>query len=241
MEKTAMNRLCPLFVACSIMLAIHRPASSAEPFDLKAELARPIITPQTSLEETQVYLERRIPQLPEVKTTKDWDALAAKWRQEVLDKVVFRGEAAKWRDHPLAVEYVGESLRGPGYVVKKLRYECLPGMWISALLYVPEKLADNGKVPVVLNVNGHDGNGKAADYKQVRCINLVKRGMIVLNPEWFGMGQFKQDGFNHTKMNQLDLCGSSGIAPFYLTMSKGLDLLLKLPNNTKYTYLLRSS
>ena len=231
-----MNRLCLFCVACSIMLAAQRPVISFESLDLKAELAKPIITPQTSLEEIQVFLERRIPQLPEVKTTKDWDALAAKWRQEVLDKVVFRGEAAKWRDHPLAVEYVGEPLRGPGYVVKKLRYECLPGMWIPALLYIPDKIADDkaAKVPVVLNVNGHDKDGKAAEYKQIRCINLVKRGMMVLNPEWFGMGQFKQDGFNHNKMNQLDLCGSSGIAPFYLTMSKGLDLLLKLPNADSY-------
>ena len=37
-------------------------------------MAKPIITQQASLEETQVFLERRIPQLPEVKTTKDWDA-----------------------------------------------------------------------------------------------------------------------------------------------------------------------
>ena len=228
-------RLC-LLVSCCLILMTSRLSHSAEPLDLKAELSRPIITPQTSLEETQVYLERRIPKLPEVKTSKDWDALAAKWRQEVLDKVVFRGEAAKWRDHPLSVEYVGEPMRGPGYVVKKLRYECLPGMWTPALLYVPDKLADDkaAKVPVVLNVNGHDGKGKAADYKQIRCINLVKRGMIVLNTEWFGMGQLKQDGFSHVKMNQLDLCGSSGIAPFYLAMSKGIDLLLKHPNADSY-------
>lgn len=229
-----MNRLGRFLVFGSILFAAHGAALSAEPLDLKAELSQQIITPQTSLEETQVYLERRIPRLPEVKTTKDWDALAAKWRKDVLDKVVFRGEAAKWRDHPLSVEYVGEPMHGPGYVVKKLRYECLPGMWIPALLYVPEKLSDTDKVPVVLNVNGHDGKGKAADYKQIRCINLVKRGMIVLNPEWFGMGQFKQDGFSHVKMNQLDLCGSSGIAPFYLTMSKGIDLLLKHPNADSY-------
>lgn len=225
-----------MLLSITIISLLARTVTIAAEYDLKAELARPIITPQTSLEQTQVFLERRIPRLPELKTTKDWDALAAKWRKEVLDKVVFRGEAAKWRDHPLAVEYVGEPLRGPGYVVKKLRYECLPGMWIPALLYVPDKLTDDkaAKVPVVLNVNGHDGQGKAADYKQIRCINLVKRGMIVLNPEWFGMGQFKVDGFSHTKMNQLDLCGSSGIAPFYLTMSKGLDLLLTLPNADSY-------
>ncbi|TXT24376.1 MAG: hypothetical protein FD138_3081, partial [Planctomycetota bacterium] len=202
-----MFRPLPWMIVVSVVV-LSRSTLAAD-LDLKAELSRSIITPQTSLEETQVFLERRIPRLPEVKTAAEWEKLAAKWRQDVLNNVVFRGEAAKWREHPVAVEYVGEPLRGPGYVVKKLRYECLPGM-------------------------GHDGQGKAADYKQIRCINLVKRGMIVLNPEWFGMGQFKQDGFNHSKMNQLDLCGSSGIAPFYLTMSKGLDLLLKLPNADSY-------
>ena len=146
----------PLRFHCvvAVLTLVMSRASFAADVDLKAELSRPIITAETSLEQTQEFLERRIPRLPEVKTATEWDALAAKWRKEVLDNVVFRGEAAKWRDHPLAVEYVGEPMLGPGYVVKKLRYECLPGMWIPALLYVPEKLAneqaakDGGKVPV---------------------------------------------------------------------------------------------
>ncbi len=215
-----------------------------QPFDLKAELGKPILNPATPLAEVQDYVEERIPRLPDVKTAGDWERLAEKWRKDVLDNVVFRGEAAKWRDHPLKVEYVGEPLLGPGYSVKKLRYEILPGMWIPALLYEPESLAKSPltpgpspqggegkrKVPVVLNVNGHDANGKAAEYKQTRCINLVKRGMISLNVEWFGMGQLRQEGYGHSRMNQLDLCGSSGIAPFYLAMSKGIDLLLKHPH-----------
>ncbi|MBC8117442.1 MAG: hypothetical protein H7062_23845, partial [Candidatus Saccharimonas sp.] len=111
---------------------------------------------------------------------------------------------------------------------KKLRYEALPGLWIPALLYEPEKLS--GRVAVGLAVNGHDPLGKAAKYKQIRCINMAKRGMVVLNPEWFNMGQLKQENFAHYKMNQLDLCGTSGLAPFYLAMSKGLDVLLAHPN-----------
>jgi cephalosporin-C deacetylase-like acetyl esterase len=57
-------------------------------------------------------------------------------------------------------------------------------------LYEPEKLA--GKVPVAMNVNGHDGKGKAADYKQIRCINLVKRGHIVLTYDPVGQGERSQ-------------------------------------------------
>ena len=117
---------------------------------------------------------------------------------------------------------------GPGYRIRKLRYEAVPGLWIPALLYEPEKLS--GKAPVMLAVNGHDGKGKAADYKQIRCINLAKRGMIVLNVEWFGMGQLRKPSYQHYRMNQLDLCGTSGVAPFFLAMTRGLDVLLALPN-----------
>jgi len=102
------------------------------------------------------------------------------------------------------------------------------GLYDPALLYEPEDL--KGKVPVSLAVNGHDGKGKAADYKQMRCINMAKRGMLVLNVEWFQHGPAQRAGFNHYAMNQLDLCGTSGIAPYYLAMTKGLDILLSLPN-----------
>jgi cephalosporin-C deacetylase-like acetyl esterase len=102
-------------------------------------------------------------------------------------------------------------------------------MWIPALLYQPDHLA--GKVPVVMNVNGHVGApGKAVDYKQIRCINQAKRGLLALNVEWIGMGQLMTPGFRHPQMNQLDLCGTAGVAPFYLSLKHGLDVLLGLPN-----------
>src|SRR5262249_33738818 len=81
-----------------------------------------------------------------------------------------------------------------------------------------------------LNVNGHDGNGKAAPYKQIRCINLAKRGILALNVEWLGMGQLRGTDYGHGRMNQIDLCGTSGLAPFYLNLKPGLDVLLSLEN-----------
>jgi hypothetical protein len=59
---------------------------------------------------------------------------------------------------------------------------------------------------------------------------MVKRGFACLNVEWLGMGQLRSEGFVHARMNQLDLCGVSGLAPYYLSMSRGLDVLLALPN-----------
>jgi hypothetical protein len=93
-----------------------------------------------------------------------------------------------------------------------------------------EPVPFSGRVPAILNVNGHTGLGKQYPPKQIRCINQAKRGMIALNVEWVGMGQLRSGGYSHARMNQLDLCGTSGLAPFYLSMSRAIDLLLTLEN-----------
>lgn len=214
------------FVSCVIgFLALPLIAWSAEP-DIAAALSARIVDEGATVVQMQKYTQARIPALPEVKSVEEWEQHADRIRQDVLAQVVFRGEAAKWRDANVAVEWLDTIPGGPGYQIRKLRYEALPGMWIPALLYQPTELKE--KVPVVLNVNGHDGNGKAAPYKQLRCINLAKRGMLALNVEWLGMGQLMTNGFNHYRLNQIDLCGTSGLAPFYLSMQRAIDLLISL-------------
>ncbi len=196
---------------------------------LEAALARPIIGSTIPLAEVQRFCEARIPRMKTYTTLAEWQADAERIRTELLDRVVFRGKAAQWRKAACRVEWLGQIEGGPAYQIKTLRYEALPGMWIPALLYEPEKL--DGKVPAILNVNGHVGPvGKAYVPKQIRCINQAKRGMLALNVEWLGMGQLSGGGFAHSRMNQLDLCGTSGLAPFYLAMSRALDLLLSLPH-----------
>jgi Acetyl xylan esterase (AXE1) len=221
------NRLY-LLLLVSGFLAGTRSLQADDKPDLTAVLGREIIGPRQTMLEVQDYTEARIPRMPKVENAADWDKLAATLRAAVLEKVVYRGAAVQWRDAKTKVEWQDTIKGGPGYRIKKLRYEALPGLWVPALLYEPEKLA--GKVPVILNVNGHDGTGKAAVYKQIRCINQAKRGMLALNVEWLGMGQLRGPGFNHACMNQIDLCGSSGLAPFYLSMKRGLDVLLAHEN-----------
>lgn len=207
--------LAPLIVAAS--------AFADEP-NIAERLARPIIDKNLAWEEVRAFCKARVPPTPEPTTVEQWEQFAADIRERTLGQVVFRGQAAEWRTLPTNVEWLDTIEGGPEYSIRKLRYEAVPGMWIPALLYEPKEL--DGRVPVAMHVNGHDGNGKAADYKQIRSINLAKRGMIVLNVEWLGMGQLRGDDFVHYRMNQLDLCGTSGLAPFYLSMSRGLDILL---------------
>ena len=200
--------------------------AAAKKLDVEAALARRIIDASLPLNEVMDFTEARVLPMPAVTSVAEWERHARRMRKQTFKRVVYRGEAAKWRTLKTRVVWLETIEGGPGYKIRKLRYEAVPGLWIPALLYLPDHLT--GKVPVVMNVNGHDGNGKVAAYKQIRCINQAKRGMIALNVEWLGMGQLRTANFLHYRMNQLNLCGTSGLAPFYLSMKRGLDVLLSL-------------
>ncbi|MHB0960224.1 MAG: alpha/beta hydrolase family protein [Pirellulaceae bacterium] len=220
---------CNLFVASTRLAVILMSVGvvrAADVTEIQTMLRHEIVGTDLPMTEVQWYCDERVPTMPDVQTVDQWESEAARMRAAVLERIVYRGEAARWRDAAVKVEWLDTIEGGPGYRIRKLRYEALPGLWIPALLYEPEKLT--GKVPAVLNVNGHTGLGKQYPPKQIRCINQAKRGMLALNVEWVGMGQLSGPGFDHYRMNQLDLCGTSGLAPFYLNMKRGLDVLLSL-------------
>jgi len=220
------HRGLPVLLGSAVLAsAAQDPGPPAPAAALQELLAREIIGSTLPLWEVQRYCELHVVRMPSVRTPAEWAGIAARLREAVLAQVVFRGEAAAWRDAEARVEWLETLPGGPGYRIRTLRYEALPGLWVPSLLYEPEALA--GKVPVVLNVNGHVGApGKAVPYKQLRCINLAKRGILALNVEWPGMGQLATEGFYHYRMNQIDLCGTSGIAVHYLYLKRGLDVLL---------------
>jgi dienelactone hydrolase len=224
--------MCRRFLIITVLAVLTNvipqpsPVCAIDPATLEPLLARTILAPDQPLHEVQAFCQQRIPRMPRVNSVAEWEKTADRLRAEVLQRIVYRGEAAKWRDAETRVEWLDTIEGGPGYRIKKLRFEILPGMWTCALLYEPQELS--GKVPVILNVNGHSPEGKQYPPKQLRCINQAKRGMIAMNVEWLGMGQLRTDGFVHYRMNQLDLCGSSGLAPFFLSMKRSIDVLLSL-------------
>jgi len=207
-------------------------ASAAQPQDsLREVLAKSVLDSKQPLVEVQVYTASRVPALQLPRTAAEWRTYASELRRRVLDEVVFRGEARQWRDAPLRVEWLETIRGGSDYEIRKLRVEALPGFWVAGLLYRP--LALRGKVPAILNVNGHEKDGKSTPYIQERCIHLARSGVLALNLEWLGKGQMSAPGYEHTRMPQIDLTGASGVAVFYLAMRRGLDVLESLPETDR--------
>jgi dienelactone hydrolase len=201
-------------------------ALAADPW-LETQLAQPILAPRQTLIETQIHLASRVKPMPPIADRAAWDRYVRDLRAQILENVVFRGEAAKWRDAATKVEWL-DTVAATGYRVKKFRYEAIPGMWIPGLLYEPAQVS--GRVPVIVNLNGHEGDGKANSYIQERCINLAKKGMLAFNYEWFGMGEMAASGYAHYRLNQIDFTGTSGIAPFFLAQKRLVDIALQHPN-----------
>ncbi|MDX2036122.1 MAG: hypothetical protein SFX72_05685 [Isosphaeraceae bacterium] len=226
MKRSIRGRIF-LGLASLLMPAAAR-AFEADPA-VAAALAKPVVSADLTRDETRSFVEARIKKMPEAKTLEEWTAAADAMREKALDEVVFKGAARAWRDADGRVEFLGELAGGPGYRIKKLRYEALPGFWIPALLYEPLELGGK-RVPVVLNVNGHGSLGKATAFKQERCINLAKRGMLALNIEWVGMGQLETPDNAHWMINHIDLCGASGVGTHYRIMSRAIDVLLAHEN-----------
>jgi Acetyl xylan esterase (AXE1) len=83
-----------------------------------------------------------------------------------------------------------------GFHIEKLIFESLPGVYVTALVYVPENGA--AKNPGVLVPSGHSANGKV--HYQGLCQHLVQRGYVVIS--WDAIGQGERSQFWDRKKNK---------------------------------------
>jgi pimeloyl-ACP methyl ester carboxylesterase len=77
--------------------------------------------------------------------------------------------------------------------IEKIIFESLPGVYVPALVYVPEDATN--KHPAVLVPSGHSANGKT--YYQALCQRLVRHGYVVIS--WDAIGQGERSQFWDTK------------------------------------------
>ncbi len=204
-------------------------AGQSRPRDIARILEQRLETPDVVAFQVRQYLFQHISRLPSPESAAQWTAEAERIRRHLLDDIVFHGWPKAWIESPPRFEDLGTIESAKGYRIRKLRYEIVPGFQSTAILYEPENLS--GKIPALLNPNGHELQlGKAAEYKQKRCINFAKRGILALSLEWLYCGELHVPENKHEFGAHLDLVGANGVGLFYLAMRRGLDYLYNHPN-----------
>ncbi len=212
-----------------ILLAAGLAYAQSEPKQVGAILEEEILPANVAVFQLRQYLVNGVAKPPVPTSAQQWTAESKRLRQHLLNDVVFHGWPREWVSSPPKFEDLGMIESGKGYRMRKLRYEIVPGFQSTAILYEPENL--QGKVPAVLDVNGHVGPpGKSVEYKQKQCINFAKHGIIGLNLEWLAFGELGQKENQHWFGAHLDLVGVNEVGLFYLAMRKGLDYLWEHPN-----------
>ena len=227
--RVAVRACGPLLglTAVVLLLSAHA-AAQTRASQIQPILDETLISKEVVKYQLGRYLIDRVPKSPSPATAQEWTRDAGILRKRLLETIL-RGWPREWTQHPIRAEERGLlSDGGEGYRIRKLRFEVIPGFYVAALLYEPtdgQQLA-----PAILNVNGHIyGMGKEIEYKQKRCINQAKQGILALNLEWLYFGELTHPENQHWFGAHLDLVGANGIGLFYLAMKAGLDYLYQHP------------
>jgi cephalosporin-C deacetylase-like acetyl esterase len=90
-------------------------------------------------------------------------------------------------DRPAIRARVTGTIDHGDHTIEKIVYESLPGLYVTALVYVPKYLTD--RAPAVICVNGHWPKAKATSIIQRRCIMLARMGVIAFCQDVIGTGE----------------------------------------------------
>ena len=216
-----------LMFAVVFLMTLPCARAQSGPEQVTAVLKEEILPPQVAEFEMKEHVIRLVANPPSPSSATEWNAEAQRLRARLL-AIAFHGWPAEWVNSAPRFEDLGVFATEKGYRLRKLRYEIVPGFQSTAILYEPENM--QGKLPAILNVNGHDPLGKAAEYKQKRCITFARHGILALNIEWLGMGELRQNGNSHWFGAHMDLVGTHETGLFILAMRRGLDYLYNHPN-----------
>ncbi|MFN7998065.1 MAG: hypothetical protein U0Q18_30875 [Bryobacteraceae bacterium] len=221
------------FSRCLAFLAVAAGSvfAQTEPGYMAEILKGQVLAPDVALFQLRQHILGKIGKLSPPASAAEWTAESKRLREQIVNDIVYHGWPKDWVQSAPKFEEVSV-MEGHGYRMRKFRYEIVPGFWSTAILYEPLNM--QGKMPAILNVNGHVGApGKAVEYKQKRCITFARHGIIALNLEWFSCGELDTKFNEHWFGAHLDLVGANELGLFYLAMRRGLDYLYEHPNTDR--------
>ncbi len=182
-------------------------------------------------------------------TLAEWEARREQVRRQVLVA------AGLWPTAPAceANALIHGAVERPGYRVERVRFESLPGFYVTGSLYRPTGRG-TGPFPAVLSPHGHDTHGRFTVHSeeagrerialgqeehlpnsrrkhQSRCVQLCRMGCVVFHYDMIGYADSQQldhrRGFGDV---EAELWGMSHFGLQTLDSIRALDFLLSLPD-----------
>ncbi len=152
------------------------------------------------------------------KNIEEWEA-----RKKLLRPQLYRAlQLAKLPTYPISQAILTPLRKYNGYTIQNIAIEILPGVWINGSLYKPARY--KGKIPVILNPDGHWEKHRYRPDCQYRCAALAKMGAMTFSYDLFAWGesglQFEYADHRRSLSQTIQVLGAIRI----------LDYLLSLPD-----------
>ena len=164
--------------------------------------------------------------LAEILTLQEWKDTRPQRYQQFLEMMSLTDVPVEGERSPLNVKIVG-TIKKQGYQILKLYYESLPGLYVPANLYIPDKIKK--PVPAILYVCGHARTQKV-NY-QAHPRKFAQLGFVCLIIETIQWGEVLGDHWGNYARGWFHWY-SRGYTPAGVELwnaMRGLDLLSQRP------------
>jgi len=178
-----------VFALClgSALGALGADSPPAEAFRVlpPAGAEAPTITPYLRYQTEMAWRQddERLKEWAQIRTEEDLRRVQRKMEESLL--AMLGGLPAERT--PLRPRITGK-IAMDGFHIEKLIYESLPGVYVTALVYVPED--GNATHPAILVPSGHSTNGK--NHYQALCQRLAQHGYVAISWDPVGQGERSQ-------------------------------------------------
>jgi sugar phosphate isomerase/epimerase/dienelactone hydrolase len=150
------------------------------------------------------------------KTLDEWE----KRRQALKPCLMEALQLSKLPALPASNPIITPERKMDGYTISNIAIEILPGVWINGSLYKPARY--KGKIPVILNPDGHWEKQRYRADCQYRCAALAKMGAMAFSYDLFAWGesqlQFKLEDHRRSLAMTIQVLGSIRILDYLLSL-----------------------
>ncbi len=149
-------------------------------------------------------------------TLAEWKKRKAELKPCMLESL----QLSKLPPAPASKPIITPKRKFDGYTVENIAIEILPGVWINGSLYKPSKY--KGKIPVILNPDGHWEKQRYRPDCQYRCAALAKMGAMAFSYDLFAWGesllQFEVPDHRRSLSMTIQALGSIRILDYLLSL-----------------------
>jgi hypothetical protein len=147
--------------------------------------------------------------------TAEWEKRKAELKSCILSSL----RLAPLPAQPASKPIVSGFRKMDGYTIENVAIETLPGLYVSGSLYRP--VGAKGKIPVILNPDGHFANGRYRADAQMRCAILARMGAMAFSYDLFAWGesllQFKSEDHRRALAQTIQVLNGMRILDYLLS------------------------